>query len=103
MSDDHFDWTYSVSPEENERLKNSQGEYKRSEAGVYPLLESMIPLGDGENPSSEQIPVRYIDVNGREEHEAMLKDEAKMISLGLDPTYEKIIYLKRWGSWLANE
>jgi len=57
----------------------------------------------GINPPAEMPPVRYIDVNGREEHEAMLKDEAKMLSLGLDPVYERIVYLKRWGSWLANE
>lgn len=77
--------------------------FKRSEDGIYPLLESMIPLGDGENPPAEQIPVRLVNVNGREEHEAMLKDEAKMLSLGLDPIYERIVYIKRWGSWLANE
>lgn len=59
-----------------------------------------IPLGDGENPPAERIPTAWINVKGREEHEAMLRDSDKMWSLGLDPAYEKIIYLKRWGSWL---
>lgn len=54
----------------------------------------------GIDPPAEQIPVNYINVNGREEHEAMLKDEEKMLSLGLDPYFERMVYLKRWGGWL---
>ena len=42
----------------------------------------------------------WIDVKGRKEHEALLKDEAKMIEMGLDPHYERIVYLKRWGGYL---
>lgn len=52
---------------------------------------------------SETVSVKYIDVKGREEHEAILKDENKMLALGLDPYYERITYLKRWGGWLRNE
>lgn len=43
---------------------------------------------------------KRIDVYGRVEHEALLRDEAKMIELGLDPIYERIVYLNRWGKWL---
>lgn len=58
------------------------------------------PLSDGIDPPAEVLYVRDINVNGREEHEAMLRDSDKMHSLNLDPIYEKIVYLKRWGSWL---
>jgi len=59
-----------------------------------------IPLGDGENPPAEQIPVRYVNVRGREEHEAIIKDSKKCEELGLDQYYEIMVYLKRWGNWL---
>lgn len=59
----------------------------------------LIPLDDG--IPTEQIPVDYINVNGREEHEALLRDEAKMLELGLDPMYERMVYLTRWGGWLG--
>ncbi len=62
--------------------------------------ESLIPLGDGENPPYEKPPTKWINVNGREEHETLLRDTNKMWSLGLDPTFEKMVYLKRWGTWL---
>jgi hypothetical protein len=52
------------------------------------------------NPPSEQILVKYINVNGREEHEALLRDESKMLDLGLDPYFEIMVYLRRWGGWL---
>lgn len=45
----------------------------------------------------------WINVKGREEHEAMLNDTEKMISLGLDPYFEVIKYLQRWGGWLEDE
>jgi hypothetical protein len=61
-------------------------------------LNELAPQGI--EPSGEMIPVTYIDVNGREEHEALLRDHKKMISFGLDPCYEICVYLKRWGSWL---
>lgn len=54
----------------------------------------------GIDPPAERMEPRWINVKGREEHEAMLRDSDKMWSLGLDPAYEKIVYLKRWGSWL---
>lgn len=41
-----------------------------------------------------------VDVNGREEHEAILKDPKKCDELGLDMHYEIMVYLKRWGSFL---
>ncbi len=54
----------------------------------------------GITPPSERLETKWINVNGREEHEAMLRDSHKMHSLGLDPVFEKMVYLKRWGSWL---
>lgn len=60
-------------------------------------------LSEGIEPPSELLPVKYINVNGREEHEAMLRDESKMLDLGLDPVFERIVYLKRWGGWLKDE
>lgn len=54
----------------------------------------------GIDPPAELPPVKTIDVHGREEHEALLKDELKMLSLGLDPYYERMVYLRRWGGWL---
>lgn len=64
------------------------------------LNPKLITLEDGIDPPAEQIPTKYIDVNGREEHEALLKDKEKCKELGLDQVYETIVYLKRWGGWL---
>lgn len=56
---------------------------------------------DAVDPPAEKLPEPiWIDVHGREEHEALLRDSDKMHSLGLDPVFEKMVYLKRWGSWL---
>lgn len=52
-------------------------------------------LNDGIDPPVEQIAIRYIDVNGREEHEALLKDYEKCKELGLDQVYEIFVYLNR--------
>lgn len=46
--------------------------------------------------------VRYVNVRGRAEHEAILKDAIWCKELGLDQNYEVTVYLKRWGSWLRN-
>lgn len=43
---------------------------------------------------------RYINVKGRKEHEAFLKDPKKCEEHGLDIYYETMVYLKRWGGWL---
>ncbi len=66
------------------------------------LNPKLKPLDDfgGIDPPAEKIEPKWINVNGREEHEAMLKDEEKMLSLGLDPVFERMVYLKRWGGWL---
>ena len=58
-------------------------------------------LSDGLDPPAEQIPVRWVNVYGRKEHEALIKDTAKCKELGLDHVYETIVYLKRWGNWLS--
>ena len=50
-----------------------------------------------------QLPERKcINVNGREEHEALLKDPERMKSLGLDPFFETMVYLQSWGGWLSD-
>jgi len=67
-------------------------------------MDEPIPLSDeGIDPPPEQIAVKYINVNGRKEHEALLRDEKKMLELGLDPYFEIMVYLKRWDGWLNNE
>lgn len=55
---------------------------------------------NGIEPPSEIPLIKWINVHGREEHEALLKDDKKMVELGLDPYFEKIVYLRRWGGWL---
>ena len=71
------------------------------------MNDEPIPLGnfgfDGEHPPAEIPETKWINVNGREEHEALLKDPAKMESLGLDPHFEIMVYLKRWGGFLRDE
>lgn len=64
------------------------------------LKECPISLTEGIDPPAELSPREWINVNGREEHEKMLRDSKKMWELGLDPAFEKMVYLKRWGSWL---
>jgi hypothetical protein len=44
---------------------------------------------------------KWINVRGREEHEAVIKDTALCEELGLDQIYETMVYLRRWGSWLG--
>jgi hypothetical protein len=55
----------------------------------------------GKTPPSELPETRYINIRGREEHEAIIRDAALCKELGLDQAYEIIVYLKRWGSWLC--
>jgi hypothetical protein len=52
------------------------------------------------DPGPEIRETTWTNVKGREEHETMLRDSYKMHKLGLDPAFEKMVYLKRWGSWL---
>jgi len=63
----------------------------------------MIPLNEGIDPPAEMIKTKYINIKGRKEHEAILKDAKKCEELGLDQYYEIIVYLNRWGSWLNDE
>lgn len=56
------------------------------------------------NPLKENVDLperKHINVRGREEHEAVIKDAAWCKELGLDQAYEIFAYLKRWGSWLS--
>lgn len=46
---------------------------------------------------------RMINVRGREEHEAIIKDADWCQELGLDQVYESLVYWKRWGSWLSKD
>lgn len=61
----------------------------------------ILPLEDCLDPPEDKIPIRWVNVCGRKEHEAIIKDEAKCNELGLDQVYETIVYLKRWGAWLS--
>jgi hypothetical protein len=44
---------------------------------------------------------KHVNVRGREEHEALIRDAAWCKELGLDQYYETMVYLKRWGGWLS--
>jgi len=67
------------------------------------LSWNLIPLGDGTNPPTDQLSVKWINVRGRNEHEAIIKDARRCEELGLDQYYEITVYLKRWGSWLGKD
>lgn len=54
----------------------------------------------GIDPPGEMLEPIWINVNGREEHEAVIRDVAKCTELGLDQYFEIMVYLKRWGGWL---
>ena len=62
-----------------------------------------LDLFGGINPPSHEIERRYINVNGREEHERFILDAEKCEKHGIDQMYEIMVYLKRWGSWLKDE
>ena len=68
-------------------------------------MKEPIPLDTfgGIDPPSEKLVAEYINVNGREEHEAILKDPEKCKELGLDIYYETMVYLHRWGGWLKDQ
>lgn len=64
-------------------------------------LVEPIPIDhDGMDPPPEIPKTNWINVRGREEHEAILKDAAKCQELGLDQYFETMVYLRRWGGWL---
>jgi hypothetical protein len=53
------------------------------------------------NPSSELPQVKWVNIRGREEHEAVIRDAALCAELGLDQIHEIYSYMQRWGSWLS--
>jgi len=57
-------------------------------------------ISEGVDPPAELFSINYINVRGREEHEAVIRDALWCKELGLDQQYEISVYLKRWGSWL---
>ena len=57
-------------------------------------------LGNCITPPAEIPETKWINVHGREEHEALIKNVKKCRELGLDQIYETIVYLKRWGCWM---
>lgn len=68
-------------------------------SGLYPPT----PVCDGIDPPDEVTLTTWINVNGREEHESILKDAQRCAELGLDQYYEVRMYLKRWGGWLHEQ
>lgn len=57
---------------------------------------------EGIDPSADLPERKTINVRGREEHEAIIRDAEWCRELGLDQVYETIVYLRRWGGWLQN-
>ncbi len=57
----------------------------------------------GIDPPKNLPDVKWINVRGREEHEAVLLDKSLCNELGLDQAYEIMIYLKRWGGFLCEK
>ena len=58
-------------------------------------------IGDSVNaPPQEELEIKWINVRGREEHEAIISNADWCKELGLDQQYEIMVYLKRWGEWL---
>jgi hypothetical protein len=66
------------------------------------MKEKVPSFSDGIDPPAELPERKFINIRGREEHEAIIKDAAKCKELGLDQYYETMIYLKRWGGWLQD-
>jgi hypothetical protein len=66
------------------------------------MTSEVDPFGGTEPPA--QLPSRKaIDVKGRREHESFLFDEEKCAQHGLDVVYERMVYLRRWGSYLTDD
>lgn len=55
----------------------------------------------GMEPPGRVLERKTINIRGREEHEAIIKDATWCEELGIDQAYEIMVYLKRWGSWLG--
>lgn len=70
------------------------------QSSIRLLNPKVIPLFEGIDPPSHIPERRTIDVKGRVEHEAVIKDSNKCKELGLDQVYEVMVYLNRWGGWL---
>ncbi len=66
-------------------------------------MEEIIDPFGGINPPCGIPKRRAIDVRGRREHEAFIKDSAKCKEHGIDQVYETIVYLNRWGGWLNGQ
>lgn len=58
-------------------------------------------MENGVGLPSDQPEIKWINIRGREEHEAIISNAEWCEELGLDQAYEIMIYLKRWGSWLG--
>jgi hypothetical protein len=66
------------------------------------MEESKDPFFVGIDAPAHLPETKYINVRGRAEHEAVIRDAHLCKELGLDQIYEIMIYLKRWGAWLEN-
>jgi hypothetical protein len=54
-----------------------------------------------EDDSYDYKDVKWINIRGRAEHEAVIRDRKMCEDLGLDQIYETVAYLKRWKGWLS--
>ena len=57
----------------------------------------------GIDPPAEKLEYVMVNVNGREEHEAVIRNADKCRELGVDQAFETIQYLNRWGGWLSDQ
>lgn len=48
----------------------------------------------------DKIKYCWIFLKDRHEQHKLINDDQKMLSLGLDPDYEKAAFVKRWGDHL---
>jgi hypothetical protein len=78
-------------------------EYSADDKKRFSLLSTKtIPLSHKIDPPATKLHVKWINVRGRKEHEALIKDSVRCNEIGFDQMYEIMVYLKRWGSWLSD-
>lgn len=111
--DENIEWTQIPHTDVAycDKCLNEDTEEKHKLVYVEPIPEEMSKatrakyefsktLLDGEDPPANLPTIKTIDVRGRKEHEDFIKDPSKCKEFGIDPVYEAVLYLKRWGGLL---